>query len=739
MSFSFHVFSFHSHLPSSTIFSLLLPPLHTFDPKFSPHNRVMAQQYAFNADISQMMSLIINTFYSNKEIFLRELISNASDALSKANIASISDSHYLDTEPELKIDLIPLPETKQLIIQDTGCGMNQQELIENLGTLAKSGTRAFIERINEAGEAGADVQNMIGQFGVGFYSAYLAANKVDVWSKSNDSPDTFHWSSEAGSSFTVEKCDPVEGLNRGTRILLTLKKDQLEYLQESRIKELVKKHSEYIAYPINLVTITETEEEVEDDEAEPKADDEDVVDETEKKTKIQKVKKEDATLLNAIKPIWTRNPDEVTQEEYAAFYKSLSADFQEHLAVKHFHTTGQLEVRGLLYIPKAAQNDMFEQKRKANQIKLYVRRIFIMEDCKDLMPEWLNFVRGIVDSEDLPLSISRESLQHDKIVRIIKKTLVRKCLDLFIELAENKDDYAKFYEAFAKNLKLGIHEDTANREKLADLLRYPSTRSGNEMISLQDYLDNMKPEQKSIYYVIGDSKQALNNSPFIEILKKKGYEVLLMTDAMDEYCITQLKEYKDHKLVDCSKDDIEIPLTDEEKAAKAAQKEELQALCKLAKDVLGDKVEKVVISDRLTQQPSAISTAAFGWGANMARIMRNQPLGAGNDMMYNFMQPKKTLELNPDHSIVKSLQARVADASNVDKLARDSIWLLYETSLLTSGFDLDEPTSYASRIFKLISLGLADDVLGADEEDVPGLENVEDNEEQEENVLEEID
>lgn len=689
------------------------------------------QQYAFAADISQMLSLIINTFYSNKEIFLRELISNSSDALSKANIASLTNSKYLDDEPELKIDLIPLPEEKKFIIQDTGCGMSEQELIDNLGTLAKSGTRAFIEQLNDADEVGSDVGSLIGQFGVGFYSAYLVANKVDVYSKTADSPDTYHWSSEAGSSFTVEKCDPIPGLKRGTRMVLSLKQDQLEYLQESRIKELVKKHSEYIGYPINLVTVTEVEEEVED---ETEKNEDEVVDETDKKTKIQKVKKEDATLLNAVKPLWTRKPEDVTQDEYNAFYKSLSSDWQEPLAVKHFRTTGQLEIAGLLYVPKSAPNDMFEQKRKANQIKLYVRRVFIMEDCKELMPEWLNFIRGVVDSEDLPLSISRETLQHDKIIRIIKKALVKRCIELFQELAENKDDYAKFYEAFAKNLKLGIHEDTANREKLADLLRYYSTRSGNEMISLQDYVDNMKAEQKSIYYVIGDNKATLANSPFIEVLKKKGYEVLLMTDAMDEYCITQLKEYKDFKLVDCSKDDVEIPLTDEEKAEIAQQKEALQTLCRVAKDVLGDQVEKVVISDRLANQPCAISTAAFGWSAQMSRIMKNQPLG-GDNMMYGFMKPKKTVELSAKNPIIQSLKVRVGDGSNVDKVVRDSIWLLYETALLTSGFELDDSNLYASRIFKLLALGITDD---ADDEEVPTLEEA-DAEEVEENVLEEID
>lgn len=683
------------------------------------------------------MSLIINTFYSNKEIFLRELISNASDALSKAHISSISDASYLDAEPELKIDLIPLPEKNQFIIQDTGCGMTQEELIENLGTLAKSGTRGFVEKLNELNEAGVSSDAMIGQFGVGFYSAYLVANKVDVYSKSNASDKTYHWSSEAGSSFTVEPVDPIEGLARGTRIVLTMKKDQTEYLEISRIKDLVKKHSEYISFPINLVTYTEEEEEVEEEQDV----DAEVEDSEEKVKKTKVVQKAEAQLLNAMKPIWVRTPEDVTADEYAAFYKSISADWQEHLAVKHFHTEGQLDFRGLLYIPKSAPNDMFESKRKSNQIKLYVRRVFIMEDCKDLMPEWLNFIRGIVDSEDLPLNISRETLQHDKIVRVIKKTLVKKCIEMFNELAENKDDYAKFYEAFSKNIKLGIHEDTANREKLAELLRYYSTRSGNEMISLQDYVDNMKENQKNIYYIIGDNRQVLQASPFIEILKKKGYEVLIMTDSMDEYSIVQLKEYKDHKLVDVTKDDLEIPLTDEEKAEKAAQKQQLESLCRIAKDVLGDKVEKVIISDRLANSPASISTASFGWSANMHRIMKQQPLG-GNDMMSSFMQPKKTLELNPDHQIVKTLGRRVADQENIDRTTRDSMWLLYETALLTSGFDLDEPTSYANRIYKLIALGITDDdeeeVAAEEEEAVPDLEG-EENASDEVDTMQEID
>ena len=331
----------------------------------------------------------------------------------------------------------------------------------------------------------------------------------------------------------------------------------------------------------------------------------------------------------------------------------------------------------------------------------------------------------------------------------MKKTLVKKCLELFQELSENKDDYAKFYEAFSKNLKLGIHEDTANRERLADLLRYYSTRSNNELISLQDYIDNMKEEQKAIYYIIGDNKAALAASPFIEVLKKKGYEVLLMTDAMDEYCISQLKDYKDHKLINCTKDDLEIPLTEEEKKQKDEQKAQLETLCRVCKDVLSDKVEKVVVSERMTNSPVSISVAEFGWTANMQKIMKSQPLG-GQDQLFGFMQPKKTLQLNPDHIVIQSLSKRVnAKEDNIDRTTRDTIWLLYETALLTSGFELDEPTNYASRIYKLVALGISefdddnsnnnDDIMTDDNNDTTNNDVNAAAAEEENSVMEEID
>jgi len=672
---------------------------------------------AFNADIAQLMSLIINTFYSNKEIFLRELISNASDALDKIRWKSLTDASVLDSEPQLKIELIPNKENHTLTIQDTGIGMTKEELIQNLGTIAKSGTKAFMEAI----QAGADL-SMIGQFGVGFYSAYLVAHKVEVYSKSNDDA-AYKWTSEAGSSFTVAE-DNTYNLTRGTRIVLHLKKDQYEYLEEKRIKDLVKKHSEFIGYPITLVTYRQVDEEVEE---EPKEDEEAVEDEEENKKKTTKtVTKEDTEVLNTQKPIWTRKPEDVTADEYASFYKSLSNDWQEHLAVKHFSVEGQLEFKAIMYVPKSAPMDMFETKKKQNNIKLYVRRVFIMDDCKDLMPEYLSFIKGIVDSEDLPLNISRESLQHNKILRVIKKNLTKKCLELFSEIAENKEDYAKFYEAFAKNLKLGVHEDTANREKLAELLRFHSTKSGNEMISFKDYIANMKPEQKSIYYIIGETRAAIENSPFLEQLKRKGYEVLLMTDPMDEYAVTQLKEFEDHKLVCCTKEGLELELSEEEQKQKEEERAAFQALCTVVKDILGEKVEKVVLGDRIVSSPCVLVTGEMGWSANMERIMRSQPLR--DNTMAGFMSPKKTMEVNPKHPIIATLRKRIEESGEVvDKTVKDMVWLLYETALLTSGFILDDPSQFASRIHKLIGLGIsADDVEDAAEEELPALEETED-------------
>ena len=720
-----------------------------------------ANTFNFNADINQLLSLIINTFYSNKEIFLRELISNASDALDKIRYTAITDPSVLRNEEKYFIRIIPDKTNNTLTIWDSGIGMTKTDLINNLGTIARSGTRHFMELLN----AGADI-SMIGQFGVGFYSSYLVANKVVVISKSNDD-EQYRWESIANSTFQVVKDtilnDKSNAIGRGTKVILYLKDECVEFLEERKLKDLIKKHSEFISFPIELWIEKTTEKEVDDDEDDEKKEDEkkDEKKEEEKKdekkegeekkdeekkegeekkdeekkeeekkeeegpkvedTKEEKKEKKKKKIkevtheferVNNTKPIWLRKKEEVTKEEYANFYKSITNDWEDHLACIHFTMEGHLEIKGILFVPKRAPFDLFEANKKKTNIKLYVRRVFIMDDCDELIPEYLGFIKGVIDSDDLPLNISRESLQQNKILKAIKKSITKKCIELFFQIAENAEDFKKFYEQFSKNLKLGIHEDATNRAKLAELLRYYSTKSGEEMVSFKQYIERMQPKQKYIYYITGESKSVVAASPFIEKLKEKGIEVLYLTDPIDEYCIQQLKDFDGKQLKCCSKEGLDLEDTEDEKKAFEELKTQFEPVCKKIKEILDNKVEKVVVGERLDESPCVLVTSEFGWTANMERIMKAQALR--DNSMTSYMISKKTLEINPKHGIIKELKAQLEKDSNSSNI-KDTIWLLYDTSLLNSGFSIEDPNAFAKRTYKMILFGLQDDTLPSTE------------------------
>jgi molecular chaperone HtpG len=673
------------------------------------------ETFNFNADINQLLSLIINTFYSNKEIFLRELISNSSDALDKIRYLSIQDPSVMKNEEKMYIRIIPDKTNNTLTIWDSGIGMTKNDLISSLGTIARSGTRQFVDLL----AGGADI-SMIGQFGVGFYSSYLVANKVVVISKNNDD-EQYRWESIANSTFTIVPDvileDGSNKIGRGTKIILYLKDEHIEFLEEKKLKDLIKKHSEFISFPIELWVEKTEEKEVEDDDDEDEKKDEDkekkddeieVNEDKDKKKKKKKVKEvyHDYERVNNTIPIWMKKKEDLTKEEYASFYKSISNDWEEHLDCIHFSMEGNLEIKGILFVPRRAPFDLFESKKKKNNIKLYVRRVFIMDDCEELIPEYLGFIKGVIDSNDLPLNISRESLQQNKILKAIKKSVTKKCIEMIQSIAENNETYKKFYEQFSKNLKLGIHEDTTNRTKLAELLRFSSSKSGEEQISLKEYIANMKEGQKSIYYITGESKQHVANSPFIEKLKNKGYEVLYLVDPIDEYCVQQLKDFEGKTLKCCTKEGLDIDETEDDKKNNEDLKTQYEPVCKKIKEILDAKVEKVVVSLRMEESPCVLVTSEFGWTANMERIMKAQALR--DNSMTGHMVSKKTMEINPKHGIIKELKT-LLDKDPSNATIKDIVWLLFDTSLLSSGFSIEDPNTFAKRMHKMLLFGISDD------------------------------
>jgi len=644
-------------------------------------------KFEYNTDVKQLLNLIVNTFYSTKEVFLRELISNASDSLNKLRHLSLTDPQALDDTKELKIEIIPDKTLNTLTIRDTGTGMSEEELISNLGTLAQSTTKNYLV----ADADGNPLNNLIGKYGVGFYSVFLVSDKVMVRSKKSGCLQAVWESSINATSFTVKE-DYDRQLLRGTEIVCFLRDEHKEYLDEPRLRDLVRQHSQFTDFPIRLCIQKEKDPESSDDD-----DDESKIEIVDPSKPLETT--EEWSLLNDQIPLWTRTPESVTPEEYKSFYKTIFHDWEDHLTVKQFSIEGKLNLRGILYIPSRAPFDMFESSKRQTNIKLYVRRVFIQDDCEKFCPSYLNFVQGVIDFTDLPLNISRETIQNQgSIMKIVKKTVVKQCLEMFTLLSKNPTDYKKFYNLFSKNLKLGFHEDPSSRTKIVELLRFYSNKSLNTTISLKEYTDRADPDQKNIYYLDGESVEVLSSSPLIELLSKKGIEVLFLTEPIDPFLVQNLKDYKGKLLVSVSKE-----LVLEEETSTQTQEEHFRQkfnpLCNHIKTILGEKIEKIIISNRLVDSPCALSTSEFGWSPRMEQIMKTQTLR--DSTMHSFMASKKILELNPSHFIIQNLQ-EIFSENPADLSLSTLTWILYDTALLTSGFSLTNPKDFVHRIYEVI-------------------------------------
>ncbi|KAI3731650.1 hypothetical protein L1987_62839 [Smallanthus sonchifolius] len=663
------------------------------------------ETYEYQAEVSRLMNLIVHSLYSHKEIFLRELVSNASDALDKLRFLSVTDPSLLGDAGELEIRIKPDPEKGTITISDTGIGMTREELIDCLGTIAQSGTSKFLSALKENKDLGSD-NSLIGQFGVGFYSAFLVAEKVSVSTKSPKSDKQYIWEASADSSSYVikEETDPEKQLRRGTEITLYLKDDdKYEFTEPSRIQGLVKNYSQFVSFPI--YTWQEKSRTVEVEEEEEPKEGEETPPEGEKKKKTKTEKYWDWELANETKPIWMRNPKEVEKDQYNEFYKKAFIEFLDPLAYTHFTTEGEVEFRSVIYIPgMAPMNNEDVVNPKTKNIRLYVKRVFISDDFDgELFPRYLSFVKGVVDSNDLPLNVSREILQESRIVRIMRKRLVRKTFDMIQELAdgENKEDYRKFWENFGKFVKLGCIEDTGNHKRITPLLRFFSSKNEDELISLDEYIDNMDEKQNAIYYIATDSLKSAKSAPFLEKLVQKGIEVLYLVEPIDEVAIQNLQTYKEKKFVDVSKEDLELGDTDEVKERENRQ--EYILLCDWMKQQLGDKVAKVQISNRLSSSPCVLVSGKFGWSANMERLMRAQTLGDTSTL--EFMRGRRIMEVNPDHPIIKDLNAACKNAPESSE-AKRAVDLLYETALISSGFTPDSPAELGGKIYEMMAVAL---------------------------------
>ncbi len=608
--------------------------------------------HAFEAEVGRVLSLVVNSLYSNKEIFLRELVSNASDALDKLRFRAITEPGLMKDDATLAIRIRPEPKDGVLIVEDTGIGMTEAELVENLGTIARSGSQAFLDKLEAS--ARKDV-GIIGQFGVGFYSAFLVADRVDVISRAAESDRAFKWSSTGKDTFTVE---PAERASRGTSVVLHLRDDQKELLEHWRLRDLVRRYSDYIAYPIELDTETKRER------------------------------------INEAAALWHKPKGEISEQQYAELYRHLTHELDEPIARTHFRVEGNLEFVGLLWIPSEPPFDL-DDPRKHRGMKLFVKRVLIMDDCDALLPQWLRFVRGLVDSEDLPLNVSRELLQDSSSLRTIKKQLTKRVLDLLDEIAKDRpDDYAKIWSAFGRILKEGIAVDSEWRDRLAKLARWPSTR-GDALVSLDEYVASMKEGQDAVYYVTGESRDVLAASPYLEALKARGWEVLLLTDAVDTWAAEALGEYEKKRLVHAMRADVKLPEPDGASAEEA--KKALAPLLDAAKAALGDRVHEVKPSTRLVDSPACLVLAGNAMPAHVEKMLRNAGKGVPRG--------KRDLELNPANPAVKRLAAIAAEKKD-DAELREWVLLLHDQALLAEGSPLEDPSAFAKRLGTLMSRAL---------------------------------
>ncbi|KAL3155343.1 hypothetical protein ABBQ38_010904 [Trebouxia sp. C0009 RCD-2024] len=689
-----------------------------------------SEKFEFQAEVNRLMDILINSLYSNKDVFLRELISNSADALDKIRFLSLTDKSQLGSGSTADLDIrISIDKDKRtLTIRDKGVGMTKADLKNNLGTIAKSGTSAFLEQMQKGGDV-----NLIGQFGVGFYSVYLVADYVEVTSKHNDDKQ-YVWESDAGGKFAISEDTAGEPLGRGTQIKIFLKEETQEYLEEAKLKELVARYSEFINFPIYLYASKEVdvpadeaadesepseEDEAADDDDEGVADDEEDEEEEDAQPKTKKETRWGWELLNDNKAIWLRSAGDVEEEEYVKFYQALSKATDTPLAHSHFKAEGDVEFKSILFLPGAAPMDfMNNYYQNKPSLKLYVRRVFISDDFEDLVPKYLSFVQGIVDSDTLPLQVSRESLQQHAALKTIKKKLVRKTLDMIRKLADaetsfeaedaDKSDaeaaeeakkYSTFWKEFGKAIKLGIIEDVQNRQRLAKLLRFETSRSDNKQIGLDTYIARMKEGQKSVYYLAGESKEEVENSPFSEQLLEKGYEIIYFTDPVDEYVMQNLLEYNDLKFQSASTGDLTLGDKDAKKENKKL-KEQFRGVVGWWKGALADPdVENVKISTRLSNTPCVVVTSKYGWSANMERIMRAQALGDAERQAY--MKGKRILEVNPRHPLIQQVKEKFE--ADPDSAANGALAkILYETALLESGFQVKSPKAFNQRIYSLI-------------------------------------